>query len=551
VLDGPLAPSLLAQLAGSLGVQRGPLALANGDRLPMPRSLTLLLEADDLSHASPAHVAACALVFFPAECVGWRTQWRGWLQQHPLLGKRQRAALDALAENFIGGSSAAAGARLDGLAFALRDCGPAAAPMTVSARIGTLCALLDGHFAVAFSATVEAQANGNDGSEGAGKERDEPAPSLDFILQKRLNADSGFPSSVPLLPPPALERIFLHSLAWALGGALPRAGRVRLDAWLRAAITPTENEPAPVPRSDSDHLQTREELAAARLAIVMGTVVRAGVRLTGRTRSACGATVGDTPPLSEHAVPSLPAVASGYSPGGAPRRVTVSGASSSQAPRRAGGAHSSEFGATVAGARRRRNSSQDGIDTNIILAKALTETTSPPLPPSGLAEGHVGFLGLTEVTVFDFMLNVKADSAVWVRADAALSTLLAETVCIPTLGSTPDYSFKNCGVMPAVPSTALRPGEPFPLLGGRALTGAGELLLPTAECLALSALLRLCHAPHLSALGGAMGAGMSSDVDATRGGAGRRLVLLVGASGAGKRSVLRLHAASEARRAHE
>ncbi|KAJ1631675.1 hypothetical protein T492DRAFT_839020 [Pavlovales sp. CCMP2436] len=219
------------------------------------------------------------------------------------------------------------------------------------------------------------------------------------------------------------------------------------------------------------------------------------------------------------------------------------------------------------------------------------------------------------------MLNVKADSAVWVRADAALSTLLAETVCIPTLGSTPDYSFKNCGVMPAVPSTALRPGEPFPLLGGRALTGAGELLLPTAECLALSALLRLCHAPHLSALGGAMGAGMSSfespatsprdlqcncnfkspvtsprdlpcnysfkspatspaiivlnslrppiylyiftsteyvhsryipsDVDATRGGAGRRLVLLVGASGAGKRSVLRLHAASEARRAHE
>ncbi|KAJ1631676.1 hypothetical protein T492DRAFT_839021 [Pavlovales sp. CCMP2436] len=136
-------------------------------------------------------------------------------------------------------------------------------------RIGTLCALLDGHFAVAFSATVEAQANGNDGSEGAGKERDEPAPSLDFILQKRLNADSGFPSSVPLLPPPALERIFLHSLAWALGGALPRAGRllayllcfrgrarywvythpdrVRLDAWLRAAITPTENEPVMLP----------------------------------------------------------------------------------------------------------------------------------------------------------------------------------------------------------------------------------------------------------------------------------------------------------------
>ncbi|PIK44989.1 putative dynein heavy chain domain-containing protein 1, partial [Apostichopus japonicus] len=62
-------------------VKRGnrEMTLANGEQLSIPSSLSLILETTDLSQASPALVADCAILHFGTEVVQWRSLLDSWL----------------------------------------------------------------------------------------------------------------------------------------------------------------------------------------------------------------------------------------------------------------------------------------------------------------------------------------------------------------------------------------------------------------------------------------------------------------------------------------
>jgi hypothetical protein len=47
------------------------LCLANGERIKLAATITMLFECNDLSVASPATVSRCGMVFMEEEHVGW------------------------------------------------------------------------------------------------------------------------------------------------------------------------------------------------------------------------------------------------------------------------------------------------------------------------------------------------------------------------------------------------------------------------------------------------------------------------------------------------
>jgi len=71
VLDGPAEASWMDGCHGLLDETRV-LCLGSGERLVMPDSMQVVLETEDLRHASPGAVGRLGVVYFPVEALPWR-----------------------------------------------------------------------------------------------------------------------------------------------------------------------------------------------------------------------------------------------------------------------------------------------------------------------------------------------------------------------------------------------------------------------------------------------------------------------------------------------
>lgn len=266
------------------------LTLANGDRIPMTDNVRLLFENESLDNASPATVSRTGIIYVSASDLGWWPPVQAWIAR---LGNADlRSALEKLFEKFVQASNQAAAVVTDNcffqcpkshvqalvppttgqqhsltlksiraavltaagwLAALIRYVGTSAdeetghlfqflrtntRPVMGSSEVGltaSLCALLGAliHEHVVPDTNTSSSNNGGGGANGSS--------SVAATSSSGVGPGSGSGAGTSLLTnfngaidEDDLEKLFLYSVAWSIGGLLSEDDRPKLDAYLRA-----------------------------------------------------------------------------------------------------------------------------------------------------------------------------------------------------------------------------------------------------------------------------------------------------------------------------
>ncbi|KAF4521008.1 hypothetical protein B566_EDAN002504 [Ephemera danica] len=85
VLDGPVEASWAETLHAALDDSQR-LSLPSGEIINIKDRTSIILEAGDLSQASPGTVSRCGCIHFSASSLGWRAPLRSWLREHEKAG---------------------------------------------------------------------------------------------------------------------------------------------------------------------------------------------------------------------------------------------------------------------------------------------------------------------------------------------------------------------------------------------------------------------------------------------------------------------------------
>ncbi|OQR97844.1 dynein heavy chain, outer arm [Achlya hypogyna] len=182
VCDGPVDAIWIENLNTVLDDNKL-LTLANGDRIPMTDNCKLMFEVEDLRNASPATVSRAGIIYVSETDLGWSPLVEGWLCTRP---EAHRPILRGLFHKFVGESSGTSHGHL--FKFLSRACKPV---LHVS-RGGMIESCL--HLLASVLATAE----------------------LSDTAEVEIE----------------IERLFLFSLAWAVGGLYEQDDRARLHDYL-------------------------------------------------------------------------------------------------------------------------------------------------------------------------------------------------------------------------------------------------------------------------------------------------------------------------------
>lgn len=77
ILDGPMDSLWLSKFSSMLDESHN-LSLSSGEIINVPKDLKMIFETNDLSHASPALISRCGVVFMSAKDLGWMVLFDEW-----------------------------------------------------------------------------------------------------------------------------------------------------------------------------------------------------------------------------------------------------------------------------------------------------------------------------------------------------------------------------------------------------------------------------------------------------------------------------------------
>ena len=208
VLDGAIDATWADPIV-TLLPRDGHLSLASHESLNRTPSLKLLFETDNLHHASPAMLAAGAVLSLSSADLGWSAYAQSWLEarQHLPLAPVLLALFGSGAEDIIP----------QALRFLLDDCSFSTVANEARdhehALVKTLCSLLAG------SQLLDERAHASADMGGLNSPGVRPGtPQEDDRQLKAVRA---------------LVCTFVHSLVWSLGGLLDRESKVKFNTWVR------------------------------------------------------------------------------------------------------------------------------------------------------------------------------------------------------------------------------------------------------------------------------------------------------------------------------
>jgi dynein heavy chain len=186
VCDGPVDALWIENLNTVLDDNKI-LTLANGDRVPMTDNVKLMFEVEDLRNASPATVSRAGIIFVSESDLDWEPVLKSWLMKKPA---QQASIFASVFFKYIGKCE---GPKAYGHLFVFLN--KSCKPVLHTSRVGMVegcCHLLDGLLEISDLATA------ND------------TLSLE------------------------LERLFLYTLSWSVGGLLETEDRLKFSEYLFA-----------------------------------------------------------------------------------------------------------------------------------------------------------------------------------------------------------------------------------------------------------------------------------------------------------------------------
>ncbi|XP_078399007.1 dynein axonemal heavy chain 6-like, partial [Cetorhinus maximus] len=227
IMDGPVDTVWVENLNTALDDTRT-LCLSNGERISLSAGMRLLFEVDSLSHASPATISRCAMVYMDPIDLGWKPYVSTWLERLPVeLPRKARGYLQTLFDKSISA----------GLNFVRSHQKLQQVAVTDLGIVMTLCHLLqaflgfmskNGGFGVGDPIEPNEETKITDGlhkpkavfspvsslSEGTGAQDGDGSSgtrSEKWLLEKQ-------PDKLPTL----LAKLYMFSFTWAVGGCLIR-----------------------------------------------------------------------------------------------------------------------------------------------------------------------------------------------------------------------------------------------------------------------------------------------------------------------------------------
>ncbi|CAM9240120.1 unnamed protein product [Discosporangium mesarthrocarpum] len=198
ICDGPVDAIWIENLNTVLDDNKI-LTLANGDRIPMTDNVKLMFEVEDLRNASPATVSRAGIIFVSESDLNWQPVMESWLLRLP---EARASILRTCFSKYVGecGSPKDAGHTFT---FLARSTNPVMA-CTCVGLIEAMLRLLSGLMETADLSESSSDMEGE------------------------------------------LERLFLFSMTWSLGGLLEPEDRLRFDQFLRQldpSNMPTQEHP--------------------------------------------------------------------------------------------------------------------------------------------------------------------------------------------------------------------------------------------------------------------------------------------------------------------
>jgi dynein heavy chain len=228
ILDGPVDPNWIENLNSVLDDNRT-LTLANGDRLPMPATVKLVFEPQNVDNASPATVSRCGMVYMSSSGLDWQPILISWFKKKNLDTEHAQALKQLFDTSFFRIYKWA----VSNLHFVMN--------VLQVHVLNTLLALLESLLPCMQRNDDEvprkaaAEKNKKPQKNSIENDDDEEDTKRDKFKRDDDEGEEEEEEQVEEVDPSknAYEQTFIFSLAWALGGYLENPERFKLESYMR------------------------------------------------------------------------------------------------------------------------------------------------------------------------------------------------------------------------------------------------------------------------------------------------------------------------------